>query len=84
MFGLFILRELNLVKYNGGASVPTLDRKVVHKLRQSIPPRQLMDEFETVVSPHFRQIDVLTEKNAQLAKARDLLLPRLMDGRIEV
>jgi type I restriction enzyme S subunit len=43
-----------------------------------------MVAFAEKVSPIFKLIDNLQQKNEQLARARDLLLPRLMHGEIEV
>ena len=81
---LFLLREMNLSQYNGGVSVPTLDRKVIHRIPARIPPEELLKEFDLVVAPMFKQIEFLQEQCQNLAKARDLLLPRLMDGRLEI
>ena len=44
----------------------------------------LMDEFCKMVEPVFDEILTLSDKNQKLAQARDLLLPRLMSGEIEV
>lgn len=81
---LFLLRELDLKQYNGGASVPTLDRKTVHKAMINIPPRRLIDLFDETCSPMFAQITTLKSMNEKLRAARDLLLPRLMSGEIAV
>ncbi|PKL31118.1 hypothetical protein CVV43_04155 [Candidatus Saccharibacteria bacterium HGW-Saccharibacteria-1] len=48
------------------------------------PPSTLLCIFEEKVEPIFKQINVLTKKNYSLAKARDLLLPRVMMGDIDV
>lgn len=83
-FGYFLLSELGLEKFNGGASVPTLDRKVVHRLLVARPTDQLLNAFDDQVKASFEMIDKLNYQNQQLSEARDLLLPRLMDGRLEV
>lgn len=49
-----------------------------------IPPREIQVEFSDKISPLLDLIDNLQKKNEALAKARDLLLPRLMSGEIEV
>jgi type I restriction enzyme, S subunit len=84
LYALFLLRTLDLKKYNGGASVPTLDRKSVHRIAILIPPRDLIVRFDKIVTPSFDQIGNLGIQNERLRQARDLLLPRLIDGRIEV
>ena len=49
-----------------------------------IPDRRLVTLFEKIIDPTFRQIENLLQQNQKLAQARDLLLPRLMSGAIEV
>ena len=73
---------MNLAKFNGGASVPTLDRKVVHAASVLIPPPLLSILFDEQASVVFSQRKILELQNEKLAQARDLLLPRLMNGEI--
>lgn len=49
-----------------------------------IPASDLADQFTEFAKFGFDQIRVLRQQSIELAKARDLLLPRLMDGRLEV
>ena len=49
-----------------------------------LPPKDLCDEFGGIVSEIHKQIFYLSTQNQKLAQARDLLLPRLMSGAIEV
>jgi type I restriction enzyme S subunit len=39
LFSLFLMREMDLKQYNGGVSVPTLDRNVVHRVEVLVPPK---------------------------------------------
>lgn len=80
----FILKEMNLAKFNGGASVPTLDRKVVHATTVLLPPPPLASLFDDAVKEIFAQKRILLAQSSKLAEARDLLLPRLMSGEIAV
>ncbi len=66
------------------AAVPGLDRNVLHAMKILWPPRNLQDAFVDVVRDYQRQIRVLGEMVEKLAQARDLLLPRLMNGEIAV
>jgi type I restriction enzyme S subunit len=84
LFALFLMREMNLKQYNGGASVPTLDRKAVHRVPVLIPPRKFITLFDEQLTPMFAQLRNLRLQNQKLRAARDLLLPRLMSGEIEV
>lgn len=49
-----------------------------------LPPSNVVEDFESLVRPTFDQIWTLVRANQRLTKARDLLLPRLMSGQIEV
>lgn len=48
------------------------------------PDKEVIDAFGVITQPMFENILSLQKQNQALTKARDLLLPRLMDGRIAV
>lgn len=48
------------------------------------PPREIIDTFEKNIAPLFLQIRRKNEMNWHLREARDLLLPKLMSGEIEL
>jgi type I restriction enzyme S subunit len=68
----------------GGAAQPNANAKVLGSAVVPVPPTQLQLAFAASVRPTLDQIDVLMEQSRALAKARDLLLPRLMNGEIAV
>ena len=80
----FLLLEMGLEKFNGGASVPTLDRKVAHAADLILPSQKFLDSFDETVKSIFALIDNLQLQINQLSKARDLLLPKLMNGTLTV
>lgn len=49
-----------------------------------LPPSNLMWEFDSKVRTIHKQIENLAKANENLTKQRDLLLPRLMSGKLEV
>ena len=49
-----------------------------------LPPTRVLGEWESVVRVHFDQVHLLSSQNQRLREARDLLLPRLMNGSIAV
>ncbi|EMP55362.1 restriction modification system DNA specificity domain-containing protein [Marinobacter santoriniensis NKSG1] len=49
-----------------------------------IPTEQLMQAFTDIASTNMKQVSKLRDQNKQLALARDLLLPKLMNGEIAV
>jgi len=84
IISVFILRALKLENYNGGAAVPTLNRNDVHKIEVLCPPENLMREFDLQVTSLFEQVEKLQGYNKKLTQARDILLPRLMNGELTV
>ena len=84
LFALFLLQSLDLKQYNGGVSVPTLDRKSVHRVEVLIPSARFLSMFDELIATQFAQIANLTCQNQKLRAARDLLLPRLMSGELAV
>ena len=54
------------------------DFKIVH------PPRNLLDDFSALVAPSFRLIETLHLQTENLRQTRDLLLPRLLSGQVEL
>jgi len=48
------------------------------------PPPELRGNFSEITRPHFLQIHLLSRQIDQLKKTRDLLLPRLLSGKLSV
>lgn len=48
------------------------------------PPKHLLEMFDDIANKAFDQIRVLVAQNDNLTKARDLLLPKLMNGEVAV
>ena len=67
---------------NTDVAVPGLNRDFAHSREIILPPENYLERFQKHASPIFKQIKTLNEHSANLVCARDLLLPRLMDGRI--
>lgn len=49
-----------------------------------VPPKELMNEFTQLVKPMFKSIFNLSKRNENLKKQRDMLLPKLISGQIEL
>ncbi len=48
------------------------------------PNRDTIETFSRIVSPMFRSIQVFSGKNDNLRRTRDLLLPKLISGEVDV
>lgn len=69
---------------NTDAAVPGLNRNQAYRNSVLIPNERLLDAFRNYVDPLFRQKCNLTFKNEPLRRTRDLLLPKLISGEIDV
>lgn len=67
-----------------GSKMPRADWKVLAKYKIPKPNDDLLAEFDGRVRPIAEECRKLALQNRALTRARDLLLPRLMDGRIPV
>jgi len=68
----------------GGATFKELRKSTFRELPLAVPPERLMTEFTTTVSAHLALIANLIEQNRVLRDVRDLLLPRLVSGELDV
>lgn len=83
-YAYLFLKNFNLERLSGGSAVPSLDRKVVHSQFVKIPHKELCNEFESQLIPKFDLMNNLRKQNDLLKEARDILLPRLMTGMIDI
>lgn len=67
-----------------GAAQPHVYPKNINKLCTIIPDDDTVQAYCDKVEPIYEQIRLLKEKNENLTKQRDMLLPRLMSGKLEV
>ncbi len=68
-----------------GTSVKHTSPKRILSHTATLPPIDgLIDAFDNAVKPLVQQVNCLIEMNQKLRAARDMLLPRLMSGEIEV
>lgn len=67
-----------------GSKMPRADWKLMKKFPVALPPKGLLANFTDPVSSITSQLRNLCFQNQKLRAARDLLLPRLMNGEITV
>ncbi len=68
---------------NGGV-FDTIIVKTFDNINITIPSKNVFDLFNNKISPIMEQIIVKMKQTRHLVKARDILLPKLMSGEIEV
>ena len=67
-----------------GAAQQNLSQDLIKHIRIVMPDKETIIRFEQAVEPLYNETKLLLKANASLAKQRDLLLPRLMSGKLEV
>lgn len=67
-----------------GATIKHLPREKLITVPVVVPPERLVRSFSDYVAPMEEQIGTLEAANRRATEARDLLLPRLMNGEIAV
>jgi type I restriction enzyme S subunit len=70
--------------FSSGSAQPQLPIKDMKRMKVLIPSIEHLNKFEIIVRPILDNISIYMAKNQNLTKQRDLLIPRLMSGKIEV
>ena len=68
----------------GGAAYPAVKPPDFEAYELVVPKPHLLSAFDDVALPLLRQMHLLEQQNQHLREARDLLLPRFMNGSIAV
>lgn len=87
LLGFAIKSQEELITNMGKGSTNQLElsRNDLRDLVEIIVPNlALQNQFDELIEPGLKLISTLTKQNAQLEAARDILLPRLMNGEIEL
>lgn len=86
LFGLLTSYEFVQYKNNfaTGATQVSLNDASLKKIKVLFPALNLVELYSEIVNPLFEECSLLRNQNQKLAQTRDLLLPRLMSGEIEV
>ena len=67
-----------------GAAQQNLSQDLIKRIRIIMPDQDTVTRFEQLIEPLYIEAKYLISANANLIKQRDLLLPRLMSGKLEV
>ena len=67
-----------------GAAQQNLSQDLIKRVRIVMPDEETVIRFEQKIEPLYNEIKHLIKANACLIRQRDLLLPRLMSGKLEV
>ena len=67
-----------------GSAKPKISKGRLEKLKILVPDAITMEYFNNLINPMFDEINVLKKQLIRITKQRDMLLPRLMSGKLEV
>lgn len=67
-----------------GAAQQNLSQDLIKKIKITMPSDDIVQAFEKQIDDIYNNIRMLLKKNKNLAEQRDMLLPRLMSGKLEV
>ena len=73
-----------LKEYANGTTVLHLSPNHVKSSKLVLPKNEIRQRYAEIVTRMHQQKDLLERKNANLRKTRDLLLPRLISGELDV
>lgn len=80
----FTLSKVDLEGLNSGASIPSMTTDILYHLKMIVPDESTLIAFDKQIDLLFAEKDSLELQNQNLIKQRDLLLPRLMSGKLAV
>ena len=81
---LLYFSQLSVQSIVTGAVQPKISQANLCSVPVIIPPREVVEEFNSTISSFFTMIRGLSDENNRLAQLRDSLLPKLMRGEIDV
>ena len=84
LYLLFQFIRPNLVALGNGSVFTNLKTDILKNYETILPNKNILYKFNSVVGQMFQQILNNTRENERLTQLRDTLLPKLMNGEINV
>lgn len=84
VFVYFFVKAFDMYSMNIGAAVPSMTTKILDAMDVVIPDKETLEKFDKCAKTYFSKIKTLQGQNERLKTARNLLLPKLMSGEVEV
>jgi len=79
-----VLRVEEIRSLSGGSTYPEISKSRFRNINITMPSETYLYQFNKIVKPQINQILLLAKQTANLVRARDLLLPRLINGEFSV
>lgn len=84
IYQYLILNKNLVLGYRMGTAQENISQEIVKSIKILNPTDDLIRSYADIVRPIYNSIENLMRQNQQLREARDILLPRLMTGVIDV
>lgn len=81
---LLLTDRKKLISLGQGAAQQNISQSVIQDFKILVPTDYLLNMFNIAVEPMFSSIENLSRRNMNLKKQRDMLLPKLISGQIEL
>ena len=78
------LSDVDVSPYITGAAQPKITQENMNRIPFFCGPQKLHEDFDRLVQPIIRQSQLLQRQIQNLCRTRDLLLPRLLSGQVEL
>ena len=79
-----LLKQTNVSSIITGAVQPKISQANLKSVPITMPPINLLNQYNNIIKPIFNQIRINHNQIQQLSTLRDTLLPKLMSGEIKV
>jgi type I restriction enzyme S subunit len=83
-FVYYLLRQIEFLQYSDKAAVPGINRNHLHQAPIVLPPRHIQEAFERLLAPLWARQEANDSETATLTVLRDVLLPKLISGNMQV
>lgn len=79
-----LLKHSNVMEAKTGSAQPQVTIENLNYVKAIVPEKPCVEKFCSFVTPISEQVDLLFKKSSNLRQTRDLLLPRLISGELDV
>lgn len=80
----YVLSGIDMESFNSGAALPSMTTNILNHFKVIVPAEELLELFDEKISKLFALKKELQRQSDLVTRQRDLLLPRLMSGKLEV
>ena len=77
-----LLSKLDLASMNSGSAVPSMTTDILNKIQIIVANQDVFSSFNKCISSLYLKAKINLDENKRLSETRDLLLPKLMSGRL--